>query len=187
MNNGKIHVNAYASRLLSDRHFCNLEYHRFSENCYSINNIYGNIAPNILNCVIRRAKWNKKIRRFLSDILLYVDQNSISDRNFRLLMQFRGRCRNTFLANIAHADLAFYQMQIINRYSGAFEAFGWLFNHICQHDCFNEEDMLHILKDNVHITAIGVQSCIDSAVEAYGMSAKLNIAIMWINDKRHKK
>lgn len=181
MDKFEIHINDYVTRLLSDKQFCDREYQIYRDNCYIICNVDGNIAPAILNLAIRRAKWNRKIRSMLSDILNYVDEKSISDENFRLLLRFRGRRRNTFLSNIGHADLAFYQLQIINRYPAGFEAFAKLFDQICQYDIFKDDDMLQILKDSSDVTSFGIQTCIALACEKYGPSSKIDVASIWAN------
>ena len=163
MDATQTHIDDYVIRLLSDKHFCNREYQRYCDNCYIIKNIYGNIAPDILNSAIHRSKWNWKIRNMLSDITHYVDAKSISDENLRLLLHFRGRRRDTYLSNIGHANLAFHQLLIINRYSASYEAFAQLFDYICRSDIFKDEDMLQILRDSSGITSFGIQYCIDSA------------------------
>lgn len=182
MNNCQIHIDDYATALLSDSHFRNTEYRKYVDNCYLLQQIIGNINPDILNAVIHKAKWNWKIRGMLVDILSYVNGDSISDENFRMLLQFPRRQRNTYLEAIAHADLAFYQMEIINRVASSFEAFAWLFDRICENEFFQEEDMLQILRDASDITSYGIHSCIASAITKYGNSPKLTIAEIWIKE-----
>ena len=70
-------------------------------------------------------------------------------------------------------------MADINRMCGDFEAFAWLFDTICCHNIFCEEDMLRILKDNKAVTSYGIQVCIDLAHQKYGQSKKLDVAHEW--------
>ena len=181
MDNALMHIDEYVSRLLSDRKYFDREYEKYIDNCYTIHNVEGNIAPEALNALISKAKCNRKVRKILSGVLCFVDKRSISDENFRLLLSFRGSCRVTFLSNIAHADLAFYQMQILNQFPLSFEAFAWLFDHISKYDFFSEEDMLQILRENSDVTDAGIRMCIDSALEKYGASNKIDVAIAWLD------
>ena len=173
-------------QLLSSRNFLNSEYRKFIDAGYALQNVEGFISKDILKSVISKAKRNQKLRKMLTDILLYVNKESISDENFRLLLKFRGRYKITNLSNICHADLAFYQMQIINRYPVCFEAFAWLFDHICRFDFFKEEDMLQILRENPDITSAGIQACIDCVLKDHDMSPKLLIAKQWVEDMRSR-
>ena len=181
MSNTSLHINEYVSRLLSNRNFFASEYKKYIENCYVLQNVTGDIAPEILKALICKAKRNGKARKLLSGVLCFVDKKSITDENFRLLLSFRGQSKITFLSNIAHAELAFYQMQILNRFPLSFEAFAWLFNHISEYDFFSEEDMLQILRENADVTDIGIRMCIDSAVKKYGTSNKIDVAIAWLD------
>lgn len=188
MSKTLIHIDDYVAKLLVDKNFLNNEHRRFVNNCYIIDNVEGDISPEILNSAIRKAKRNRKMRSMLTDILHYVDKNSVTTENFQQLLHFRGKCKETYLSNIAHADLAFYQMQLINRSSTvAFEAFAWLFDRVVQYDLFNEEDMIQILKDASAITSYGVQSCIDLARSKHGSSSKLDIAVAWVNEMKNKE
>ena len=174
-----MHINDYSMLLLSNRRFLKIEYRRFVNNCYILQNIVGNIDSSILHTLIIKAKLNRKFRTMLSSILFYVDKDSISNENFQLLMHFSRKKRNTYLEAIAHADLAFYQMCIINRLTTSFEAFAWLFDRICENDLFSVEDMLQILRDASDITYCGVSSCVDFARDKYGNSDKLIAADRW--------
>lgn len=181
------HIDDYAAALLSDRSFLNKEYRKYVDNCYMLQNVDGDIKPDILNAVIRKAKWNRKIGSMLGDILMYVNSDSISDENFRMLLRFPPRKRNTYLISISHAELAFYQMQIINRVSSSFEAFTWLFDWICDNDFFREEDMKQILREASGITSYGIRACIDQVRERSGDSPKLNIAEKWLENMKKEK
>ena len=86
MNPKSMHIDEYAVSLLIDKAYRNSEYDKFVENCYSIQNVDGNINPDILNKVIRMAKWNRKLRSMLTDMLCYTDGNSITSDNFQLLL-----------------------------------------------------------------------------------------------------
>lgn len=182
MNPKSMHIDEYAVSLLIDKAYRNSEYDKFVENCYSIQNVDGNINPDILNKVIRMAKWNRKLRSMLTDVLCYTDGNSITSDNFQLLLHFSHKYRNTYLEAITHAKLAFCQMQVVNRLTSSYEAFAWLFDQICENDFFREEDMLCLLKETSDISICGIRYCIDSAIEKFGESSKIDIALNWINN-----
>ena len=148
-----ININDYVHKLLKNESFCKNEYRNFIANDYVL----------------------------LSDILTYVDSESISDHNFQLLLKFPKKQRTTFLSCIGHSSLSFYQMQILNEYPLALEAFSWLFDNICRYDIFTSGDMLQILEKNPDVQPKAIQICIDSAVQKYGDSAKLEVAKKWIN------
>ena len=176
-----IHINDYVSKLISDGFFLKEEYSKYVRNSYGLENVFGIIHPNILSTIIRKAKYNRKMRYMLSDILLYSDNTSITDANFRSILKFPPKWKTTYLSSLGHCKLAFYQMQILNRYPLALEAFSWLFDQVCQYDLFSDEDMVQILRDNPSIQSIAVQNCIDTAYSKYGPSSKLEIAKQWID------
>ena len=180
MKTEKIHVNDYASKLIADNRFRKIEYIKYVDNCYMLHNVWGNIDSSILNAVICKAKWNRKIRRMLIAILSYVNTDSITDENFRMILRFPRQKRKSYLDAIGHMELAFYQMQIINSIASSFEVFAWLFERICENDFFQEEDMLQILREASDITSFGIRTCVESARQKYGTSSKLNIADAWI-------
>jgi hypothetical protein len=75
-------------------------------------------------------------------------------------------------------------MQVINRLSPSYMAFAWLFDQICENDCFREEDMLCLLKETPDITICGIQHCIAEAIKRFGESSKTTIAQTWVNNSR---
>jgi len=181
-----IDINDYARMLLSSRSFCKNEYKKFYDNTYEIEGVEGIIRPEVLQQVIRKAARNRFLREMLTDILAYIDAESISDQNFRLLLKFPERNRTTYLSCIGHTSLSFYQMQILNEYPLAFEAFSWLFDNICRYDIFTTGDMLRILEKNHAIRPVGIRSCIDLAMQNYGDSPKLEVARKWVENMPEK-
>lgn len=177
-------VNYFAERILNDRYFRNQAYFEFIANNYGIDNVFGHVDPKILNRLIKRAKWNHKIRDMLTDILLYVDASSMTDENFRMLLRFPYKCRRTYLSNICHGELSFYQMKILNQTPLAMEAFIWLFDKICCYDCFTHEDLLCILRENPDVRPIVIRDCISSAIKEYGQSQKIQVAQAWLNNRQ---
>lgn len=173
-------INEYAEMLIRNRSFRNKAYREYVSNGYSISNVNGNIMPCVLKQLICCAKSNRKIRDMLFDILYYVNTESVTDENFQLLLRFPKKYRNTYLSNICHAELSFYQMQIINRYPVALEAFAWLFDKICAYDCFSKEDMLSILRENPDVKPIAIMDCINFALNKYGSTEKTQAAQSWI-------
>lgn len=183
----KLHIDQYIQNLLMDKNFFKDEYRKFLENNDSIQNITGNASSDSLYELIKKAKRNKKYQDMLVDVLYYVDKDSITEDNFRLLTKFSKLRRNTFLASIAHTDLAFYQMVEINRLSGEYEAFTWLFDKICCNDIFTEEDMRCLLRENKFVTIYGVEMCIEMALKKYGNSKKIEIAEKMKNANKRGK
>lgn len=176
----KYEVNDFAIRLMENPQFRSNQYALFLSNNYAFEHIYGILSADTLKSILKRARRNKVLRVMLSDLLLYVDKNTISHENFQMLLRFPTAIRNTYLSNLGHIELAYYQMQVLNRYPLSLEAFSWLFDHICQFDFFTKEDMLQILRENSDIKATAVQTCIDLAYAKYGPSEKLNAASNWI-------
>ncbi len=183
----KTDVNSYAIKLMNDKNFCKSEYKKYIQNDFSLQNIVGIINANVLQNVIRKAKRKKQVRLMLSDLLLYADKNSITDKNFQLILKFSNRYRTTYLSCLGHLNLSFYQMQILNRYPLSLEAFSWLFDNICHYDIFSDEDMLQILRENSDIKSIAIDHCIEMAQKTYGLSSKIETAIKWNNSLKCNK
>lgn len=173
-------INHYVEQLLSNKKFCKSEYKGFLDNTYSIENVCGVIKPDLLYRVICKALKSKIYRMLLSDILTYIDATSMDDTNFQLLFKFPRKYRTTYLSCIAHSDLSFYQMQVLNQHPLNYEAFTWLFDHVCRYDLFTEEDMLQILRKNADVQPAEIERCIATASEQYGDSLKLDVARQWI-------
>ena len=110
-------INEYVCELLSNHSFRKNEYRKFIANDYVIEKVEGVIRPELLTQVIVKAKRNKIFKLLLSDILVYIDSESISNQNFQLLLRFPSKQRVTYLSCIGHTSLSFYQMQILNEYA----------------------------------------------------------------------
>ena len=188
MNN--LHINDFANRLLVDRQYRKAAYKETLKNGnYIFDCTYGNIDPDILARIIHKARMNRKIKFFLSEILFYVNRSSISDANLTALLRFR-KYRYTYMSAISHSNLAFHQLQVINNQSKVpFEAFAKMFDYICEHSCFCEEDMIHFLEKTKKndITPRIVEICIDSAKEKYENSSKFTAAVAWAGQFRDCK
>ena len=185
-----LHINNFANRLLTDRQFRKTAYtDTVKNNAYIFDCTYGHIDPEILSRIIHKARTNRRIKFFLSDILFHVNRSSLSDANFKALLRFH-KYRYTYMSAISHSNLAFYQLQIINSQSKVpFEAFAKMFDFICEHSCFCEEDMIHFLektKEN-DITPRIIEMCIGSANEKYENSSKLAAAVTWAGQFRDGK
>lgn len=175
----EMNINDWANRILYDKPFCRSEYQKFVGQNDSLDRVTGFIDSNLLYQVIRKAKRRRIYRDFLSDLLYYTNADSMTDRNFRLLLKFPKKDKKTFLSCIGHSELSFYQMQILNREALSLEAFSWLFDRICRYDFFSHEDMLQILRENSDIRSVAINHCIETAKSKYGPSAKLDIAKEW--------
>ncbi len=181
--NETIDINCIVEKLLINRSFRNKLYLEYKANNYSLIDVSGYINSNILKRAIKFAKRNRKVRNMLSDILFFVNASSITDENFRMLLRFPYKCRYTYLSNICHAELSFYQMKILNRYPLTLEAFTWLFDKTCYYDCFTSEDMLCILRENPDVRPVVISDCILDAIRKYGHSEKISVAQLWIKGR----
>lgn len=176
-------INTTLIHLVDDKRFRKKIFHSYWTNSWNLdldNN--GDLLPTVLRSVIKKAKWNRKIRLMLPDILAYADKTSLDDENFQMLLKFKGDFRNTCLSQIGHLELPFYQMYILNKYPLGYEAFCRLFDNICHYECFTEEDMLRILENNYDVRVFAISDCIQSAQEKYGDSDKLRVAKKWLNE-----
>lgn len=174
-------INAFAKKIAVDKQFRNEEYHKFINNCYILNDVNGNIQASVLTEIIYVAKRNRRVRSLLSGILWFTNKDSISDENFQLLLTFSEKVRSRLLLPVSHLNLSFSQLQIINRLSGDYEAFAQLFDIICKNDCFDDVDMLHLLRETKDgdITATGILYCVDAAIMKYGENIKTVEAVKW--------
>lgn len=185
MYNEKKYIDSFVIRLIKDKQFRKQIYHMFILNSYelSVSDDYNCISPEVLRLTIQKARYNRIIRQMLPTILAFADNNSLTDENFRMLLRFRGKYRNTCLSVLGHLDdISFYQMCILNRYPLGYEVFCCLFDKICCYDWFTEQDMLRLLEENPDIRVCAIRDCIKFAKETYGNSKKLDIVEMWIKE-----
>ena len=80
----------------------------------------------------------------LAELLYLVDADSVTDDNFRQLLRFPGKMRNTYLSALGHSDLSFYQMLELNRHSLSLEAFSYLLDVVCTDAAFTTGDLIHV-------------------------------------------
>lgn len=173
-------INIFARKILSDKRFRKEAHRKFVDDCYDLNGVDGNIHAAVLADVIVAAKRNRKIRTMLYGILWFADGASISDENFQLILSFPKKARSNLLFRVAHAELSFSQMQIVNRLSGEYEAFAPLFDIICKNDCFDRIDMMQLLRENKgEVTKLGLLYCIEDASSKYGSNDKIAEAVKW--------
>ena len=174
-------INAFAKKIAVDKQFRNEEYHKFLNNCYILNEVSGNIQAPVLTKILYAAKQNRRVCSLLSGILWFSNKDSISDENFQLLLSFPEKERSRLLFPVSHLNLSFSQLQIINRLTGDYEAFAQLFDIICKNNCFNNVDMVQLLRENKNgdITAAGILGCVDAAIIKYGENDKIIEAIKW--------
>lgn len=187
MPNQKRSINDFCMQLLQDKAFLRREYQSFVENSYGIDGVQGTVDGEILNRLIRKAKWNRKIRIFLTDILLYADSASMTHENFTRLLRFRGRIGVTYWSAMGHLNLPYYQLMELNRRPLSLEAFFGLFDAVCRYDCFLEGDMEQILRENRDLTELALQGCIADAKERYGDSKKLRAAMNGRTGRSHRR
>lgn len=183
MHDDTIDVNVYVKKVIESKEFRKNEFQNFTANNFSIDKLNGILTANVLTLLLRKAKWNRILRLLLTDLLYYVDSKSMTDANFRSLLKLNRKYKITYLSCIGHAQLSFYQMQILNQYPLAYEAFSWLFDNICHYSIFTEEDMMHILRQNPDIKPIAIQYCIKAAYKEYGNSSKIDVAKHWIEKR----
>lgn len=175
-----MNANEYARRLLSDRGFLKEEYRQYVARCYMVPELSGTIANDTLAGLIRRAKWDRRIRWMLSELLWHIDGNRLPDELFRALMAFPRRTRRNYCGTLAHLKLPFYQMWELNRHCSEFESFAWLVNRICESEMFTTEDLLQVLRESAEVTGSGMNVVLDLARKRHGGSEKLDAAREWV-------
>lgn len=95
-------INEFAEKIAVDKRFRNIEYHKFINNCYILNDVNGNIQASVLTEIIYVAKRNRRVRSLLSGILWFTNKDSISDENFQLLLTFSEKVRSQLLLPVSH-------------------------------------------------------------------------------------
>ena len=176
-----MNIDDYSLRLANDRKFLRSEYKKFTNSCYVIEGVVGTMHCDVLYSYLTAAKRKRNLRKMLGELLWYTDAQSISDENFKLILNFPSRYRRNYAFVLGHHSLAFYQMHTLNKYSQSYEVFAWLFDRICQYDCFTALDMQQILSENRSVTKFGIQQCIEHAGQKYGDSEKLRLAAAWVS------
>ena len=134
MQDDTIDVNVYVKKVVESKAFRKKAFQSFTANNFSIDKIHGILAADKLTLLLQKAKWNRVLRMLLTDLLYYVDSKSMTDTNFRLLLTSNRKYKVTYLSCIGHVQLSFYQMQILNQYPLALEAFviiAFLLKKIC--------------------------------------------------------
>ena len=179
-----MNANEYGSRLLGDRVFLKREFGAYVKRCYMLPKLTGTISPDTLAGLIRRAKWSKKVRWMLAELLWHIDGQNLPDELFRGLMAFPKRTRKNYCGTLAHLKLPFYQMWELNRHCSEFESFAWLVNRICEHEMFTVEDLLQVLRESAEVTKHGMDVVIDLAEKRYGKNEKLDAARKWVQENR---
>lgn len=179
-------INYYSLALIKSRKFFKSECRKYVDNSYSLEDMSGALAPDVLYQVLKAARKSRRLRTLLPELLWYADANSMTDANFELILALPKLCRNNCIGTLGHQSLAFYQMQILNTYPQSYEAFSWLFDRICGFECFTEKDMLRLLERNCDTTIEGVEYCINYAADKYGESEKLKTAIEWVAKRKNK-
>lgn len=170
----------YGRRLLEDRAFLQTEYKAYVDRCYMLPELTGSVSWETLAGLIRKAKWDRRIRWMLVELLWHIDARNLPDRLFRALMAFPKRTRRSYCATLAHLKLPFYQMWELNRHCSEFESFAWLVNRICESEMFAVEDLLQVLRESGQVTKHGMDVVLDLARKRYGDSEKLRAAREWV-------
>lgn len=178
-------ANEYGGRLLEDQGFLKAEYRAYADRCYMVPELRGNISWETLAGLIRKAKWDRRVRWMLSELLWNIDGSKLPDELFRAMMAFPKRTRRNYCATLAHLKLPFYQMWELNRYCSEFESFSWLVNRICANEMFATEDLLQVLRESAEVTKSGMDVVLDLARKRYGDNEKLVAAREWV--RTHKR
>ena len=178
-------ANEYGKRLLADREFMREEYREYVGRCYMLPELAGDISHETLAGLIRRAKWDRRVRWMLAELLWHIDGRNLPDGLFRALMAFPKRTRRNYCGTLAHLKLPFYQMWELNRHCSEFESFAWLVNRICESEMFAVEDLLQVLRESKRVTKYGMDVVLDLARKRYGDSAKLEAAREWVQKNKN--
>lgn len=179
-----MNANEYAGRLLAERSFLKDEFQAYVKRCYMLPELTGHISYDTLSGLIRRAKWSKKVRWMLSELLWHIDGQHLPGELFRGLMAFPRRTRRNYCGTLAHLKLPFYQMWELNRNYSEFESFAWLVNRICESEMFAVEDLLQVLRESGQVTRHGMDVVLDLARKRWGDSEKLEAAREWVRTNK---
>lgn len=179
-----MNANEFANGLLKDPAFLKAEYRQYVSRCYMLPDLSGTIEPDTLTGLIRRARWDRRIRWMLSELLWHIDGSRLPDRQFRMLMAFPKRTRRNYCGTLAHLKLPFYQMWELNRNCSEFESFAWLVNRICESEMFTTEDLLQVLRESAQVTKHGMDVVLDLARKRHGSSEKLDVAREWVQKNK---
>ena len=155
MINKKLSADEFAQKLLNDRAFRKDAYQAFYDRCYQLPELDGVLSSDVLHQLIRKAKSSRSLQSMLAELLYLVDADSVTDKNFRQLLHFPGKKRNTYLSALGHSDLSFYQMLELNRHSLSLEAFSYLLDVICTDAAFTTGDLIHVLQENKDVRVVG--------------------------------
>ena len=182
-----MNANEYALGLLADREFLRNEYKAYVSRCYMVPELTGTISWDALAGLIRRARWDKRVRWMLSELLWHIDGQRLPDELFRALLAFPKRTRRNYCGTLAHLKLPFYQMWELNRHCSEFESFSWLVNRICESEMFAVEDLLQVLRESGQVTKDGMDVVLDLARKRHGDSEKLRAAREWVNKMKQEE
>ena len=175
MINKKLSADEFAQKLLNDRTFRKDAYQAFYDRCYQLPELDGVLSSDVLHQLIRKAKTSRTLQSMLAELLYLVDADSVTDENFRQLLHFPGKMRNTYLSALGHSELAFYQMLELNRHPLSLEAFSYLLDVICTDASFTTGDLIHVLRENKDVRVIVLRDFIAQVQENAENEDKLRI------------
>lgn len=175
-----MNAEAYGRRLLEDPAFLKREFTQYADRCYMLPELTGTISHETLAGLIRKARWSRKVRWMLAELLWHIDGTELSDGLFRALLAFPKRTRRNYCRTLAHLKLPFYQMWELNRHCSEFESFAWLVNRICENEMFAVEDMIQVLRESREVSGYGMNVVLDLARKRHGDSDKLTAARRWV-------
>lgn len=175
MINKKLSADEFAKKLLSDRAFRKDAYQAFYDRCYQLPELDGVLSSDVLHQLIRKVKTSRTLQSMLAELLYLVDADSVTDDNFRQLLHFPGKMRNTYLSALGHSDLSFYQMLELNRHSLSLEAFSYLLDVICTDTAFTTGDLIHVLQENKDVRVVVLRDLVAQVQENDENEDKLRI------------
>lgn len=106
------------------------------------------VSEDKLENLLHRSIIIKDIQYFLIDIFFYIDEKSISDKIFDLVIKYPGQFRETLLTQLGHIWLSKKQLYKLNEVLKTSEAFYKLFILLMQDNNSSTNDIKKLLTDN---------------------------------------
>lgn len=112
--------------------------------------LYGTIsAPNIVK-LLKMSVWDKYIRYYLTRILEFSDERTITDEVFEKVKRYPWRkASKSFLISIAHCSVSVYQLHYICKKKCCVESFASLLQIYLNNECYSIYDVKCLLVENM--------------------------------------
>ena len=134
-------INHFIERAIGDSSIC-IKYSNLMEDDESFihSNFCDKIEESVLLRLIEKSKDNLNLQRFLSALSICFYRDEITLKVFSALSRYKGKYRKSILIGLAHCDLSYYQLVVLNK-KKIDEALIKLINLFFKYDCFSEHDL----------------------------------------------